>query len=223
MTSSSGLRSILPFTGLALALALTSGCQKKAPAAAPPPPPTVLVAPVLQQDVPIFEEWLGTFDGFVNATIRPQVSGYLLRQAYTEGSAVKKGDLLFEIDPRTFQATYNQVKANYDRTELDVQRTTKLSQENVVSQQDLDNARSANLAAKAALEQAELNLEFTKVVSPIDGIAGIALAQIGNLIGPNTGEFTTVSTLDPIKAYFTISEQAYLAIRRSHPESNFEQ
>lgn len=208
--------------GLPLLLALLAGCEKKAPPAGPPPPASVLVASVTQQDVPIFNEWLGTLDGFVNASIRAQVSGYLLRQNYTEGSAVKKGDLLFEIDPRTFQATYDQVKANYDRTELDIQRTTRLLQENAVAQQELDNARAAELAAKASLEQAQLNLEFTKILSPIDGIAGIAQAQIGNLVGPSSGDLTTVSTLDPIKAYFTIGEQDYLAFRRTHPEPNFE-
>ena len=216
-------RSIVALSGSASALVLMSGCGKQTSKATPPPPATVLVTPAVQQDVPIFEEWLGTLDGFVNATIRAQVSGYLLRQAYTEGSSVKKGDLLFEIDARPLQATYEQVKANYDRTELDIQRTTKLSEENAVARQDLDNARAANLAAKAALEQAQLNLEFTKIISPIDGVAGIALTQIGNLIGPGSGDLTTVSTLDPIKAYFTISEQAYLEFRRSHSEPNFEQ
>jgi len=223
MISSLRFRSIPALLGLTLLLASICGCEKKAPQAGPPPPAAVLVAPVSRQDVPIFNEWLGTLDGFVNAAIRAQVSGYLLRQNYTEGSSVKKGDLLFEIDPRTFQATFDQVKANYDRTELDIQRTTRLLQENAVAQQDLDNARAAELAAKASLEQAQLNLEFTKIVSPIDGIAGIAQAQIGNLVGPSSGDLTTVSTLDPIKAYFTIGEQDYLAFRRAHPEPNFEQ
>lgn len=218
------MRRIPSLSALLLLSAFVSGCGEKKAQSAPPPPPTVLVAPVVQRDVPIFDQWLGTLDGFVNAEIRAQVTGYLLRQVYTEGGSVKKGDVLFEIDPRTFQATYDQVKANYDRTQLDIERTSRLSKENAVAQQELDNARAANLAAKGALEQAQLNLEFTKIVSPIDGIAGIAQAQIGNLVGPNTGILTTVSTLDPIKAYFTISEQAYLEFRRHHPAGEgFEQ
>lgn len=213
----------LVFSATLLVLVALGGCEKKNAAPPPPPPPAVLITPVIQQDVPIYAEWLGTLDGFVNAQIRAQVSGYLLRQVYTEGSSVKKGDLLFEIDPRTFDATYQQVKANFDRTELDLDRVTRLSKENAVAQQDLDNARAANLAAKAALDTAQLNLNFTKITSPIDGVAGIAEAQIGDLVGPSTGALTTVSTLDPIKAYFTISEQAYLEFRRAHPEGNFEQ
>ncbi|HEU5078125.1 MAG TPA: efflux RND transporter periplasmic adaptor subunit [Opitutaceae bacterium] len=210
-------RMLAPALLLSLFAVLT-GCKEDKKAPPPPPPAQVLVAPPTQRDVPISTEWLGTLDGFVNAEIRAQVSGYLLRQAYTEGMPVKKGDLLFQIDDRTFKATYQQVKANFDKTQIDLDRITRLSQGNVVSQQEVDNARAANLIAKAALETAELNLEFTKVVSPIDGVAGIALAQIGNLVGPSTGVLTTVSTLDPIKVYFTISEQSYLEFRKDHPD-----
>lgn len=222
MSSSFVRLSALSGLGLVFSLAATS-CAKKTQTVAPPPPAAVVVAPVARRDVPVRAEWLGTIDGFVNAQIRPQVSGYLLRQAYTEGSRVKKGDLLFEIDPRTFQATYEQVKANFDKTVTDLERAKRLAQDNVVSRQELDNATSANLVAKAALETAQLNMEFTKVTSPIDGVAGIAEAQIGNLVGPTT-LLTTVSTLDPVKAYFTISEQDYLQFRREHGgDGNFEQ
>jgi membrane fusion protein (multidrug efflux system) len=175
------------------------------------------VAAVALRDVPISEEWVGTLDGFVNAQIRAQVSGYLLRQAYADGAVVKKGDLLFEIDGRTFQAAYDQLKANFDKAELDLKRASELIEKQVVSREDYDNAVQADLAAKAALESAQLNLDFTHIVSPIDGIAGIAAAQIGDLVGPETGALTTVSTVDPIKAYFSVSEQSYLDFKRDHP------
>jgi membrane fusion protein (multidrug efflux system) len=170
----------------------------------------VLVAEVTQQDIPIYSDWTGVLDGFVNATIRAQVPGYLMRQDYREGSKVKKGDLLFEIDPRPFQAVLDQALAQLGKTELDVKRLTPLAKEDAVSRQELDDATQANLAAKAAAEAARLNLEFTRILSPVDGIAGIAAAQIGDLVGPNTGTLASVSTVDPIKAYFHVSEQEYL-------------
>ena len=160
---------------------------------------------MIQRDEPIRAEWVASLDGLVNAQIRAQVSGYLLKQNYADGTQVKKGDTLFEIDPRSFQATLGQVQANYDRTESDRKRQAELGKENAVSAQDLDNATQNAAAAKAALDQAQLNIEFTKVTSPIDGLAGIATAQIGDLVGPSTGILTTVSTIDPIKVYFSIS------------------
>ncbi len=193
---------------LAATLIISAGCSKKT--VAPPPRPDVLVAQVTQQDIPIQSEWTGVLDGFVNATIRAQVPGYLLRQGYREGSKVKKGDLLFEIDPRPFQAALDQALAQLGKTELDVKRLTPLAKENAVSREELDDATQANLAAKAAADAAQLNLEFTRITSPVDGIAGIATAQIGDLVGPATGPLTTVSTVDPIKAYFQVSEQEYL-------------
>src|SRR6266700_6794627 len=204
------------------AMVFLAGCKKEPPAA--PRPPTVEILEVHPQDVPIYHEWIGTLDGLVNAQIRAQVAGYLLKQNYREGDMVKKGDLLFEIDPRPFQAALDQAKgllaqaeAQQDKTALDVKRFTPLAKVNAISQEELDDAIHANLAAKAGVlsakatvEQAELNLGFTKITSPIDGIAGIARAQIGDLVGPASGELTAVSTVDPIKVYFTFTEASYM-------------
>ena len=198
------------------------GCATKTEAA-PPPPPEVQVVPVQQKDVPIYGEWVATLDGFVNADIRPQVTGYLLKQNYREGMLVKKGDVLFEIDPRPFQAALEQTKgqqaqaeAQRGKTELDVQRDTPLAKQSAIPQAQLDNDIQANAAAaavvsgsKAQVEQARLNLEFTKVRSLVNGIAGLAKGQIGDLVGP-TAVLTTVSQVEPIKVYFSISEQEYL-------------
>ncbi len=199
-----------------------TGCKEQPPAT--PPPPPVEVATVTQADVPVYHEWIGTLDGLVNATIRAQVTGYLLSQDYREGDSIKKGDLLFEIDPRPFQAVFDQAKgqlaqaeARLGKTELDVKRYAPLVKERAISQEEYDDAVQANLEAKAAVlsaqaqvEQAQLNLGFTRIVSPIDGIASIAKGQIGDLVGPGTGELTTVSTIDPIKAYYNVTEQAYI-------------
>jgi membrane fusion protein (multidrug efflux system) len=184
----------------------------------------VEVATVTQADVPIYHEWIGVLDGLVNAQIRAQVTGYLLTQNYREGEPIKKDDLLFEIDPRPFKAALDQAKgvlaqaqAKLGKTELDVKRYGPLVKDKAISQEEFDDASQANLEAKAAVvaataqvEQAQLNLDFTKIKSPIDGIASIAKAQIGDLVGPATGELTTVSTVDPIKAYYNVTEQAYI-------------
>lgn len=210
-----------------LALA-TFGC-KRAAHIPQMGPPEVLVVEVVQKDVQIYGDWIGTLDGMVNAQIHAQVSGYLMAQCYKEGDLVHKGDLLFEIDPRPFQATrdkakgeLDQAQANLDLTAIDVKRYTPLAKNNAISQQELDDAIQSNKGAQAALEtaratvkQAELNLEFTKVTSPIDGIAGIAEAQVGDLVGPNSSELTAVSTVDPIKVYFPISEQEYMLAMES--------
>lgn len=214
-----------------------SGCEQKKQESIAPEAPEVDLANVIQRDVPIYSEWVGTTDGLVNAKIRAQVTGYLLRQKYREGTLVRKGDLLFEIDPRTFKAALDQAegqlaqaKARLGKTELDVKRYTPLAKEGAISKQELDDAIQANLAAKAsvhsaeaAVEQAGLNLGFTKIISPINGIAGTANAQIGDLVGPQTSELTTVSTIDPIKVYFSISEREYLffaqRISRAEDES----
>lgn len=192
-------------------------------AAAPPPPAEVEVASVSQKDVPIYSEWVATLDGYVNAQISPQVSGYIIEQNYKEGSYVQKGQTLFRIDPRPFQAVLDQAKAQLaqseaqsGKTQLDVDRDTPLAKERAIAQSQLDNDIQANLAAKAAVkaaqaqvEQAELNIGFTNVTSLIDGIAGIAQVQIGNLV--NTASvLTSVSQVNPIKAYFPISEQEYM-------------
>ena len=195
----------------AAALSL-SGCKEKveAPVAAPP---EVEVVAVEQRDVPVYREWVGTLEGEVNATISAQVSGYLLRQNYKEGQAVKKGDLLFEIDPRQFQAALDQAMAKLGKTEMDVKRYTPLAATEAISRQELDDAIQANLAAKAAAEEARLNLEFTKITSPVDGIAGLAKAQIGDLVGPGFGPLTTVVQIDPIRAYFSVSQQLLTEIQ----------
>ncbi|MBI3795938.1 MAG: efflux RND transporter periplasmic adaptor subunit [Deltaproteobacteria bacterium] len=200
------------------------GCAKEKPTtAAAPPPPEVIVAEVVQREVPIYSEWLGTTDGSVNAQIRARVQGYLQSRDYREGTFVKSGDLLFTIDARTYQAALDQAKgdlaraeANMGKTQLDVNRDTPLAKEGAISQQELDNAVQSNQAnkasvgaARAAVKQAELNLEWTQIRSPIDGIAGIAIAQIGDLIEPNT-LLTTVSRVNPIKVTFPLSEREYL-------------
>jgi membrane fusion protein (multidrug efflux system) len=214
--------------GTGVLMLLAAGCQRKAPA--PPPPPEVQFVTVAPTNVPIFEEWIGTLDGYVNAQIHAQVTGYLLTQNYAEGSEVKQGDLLFQIDPRPFQATLDQARAKLEqdqaqqgKTDLDVKRYNPLAKEQAISQEELDDAVQANLAAKAqvkadeaAVETAELNLGFTKITSPIDGLAGIALAQIGDLVGQSGSVLTTVSTINPIKVYFQISEQSYLNFWRHH-------
>jgi RND family efflux transporter MFP subunit len=205
-----------------------NGCGKKPPAEAPPA--QVLVMTVEPRDTPIYKEWIGTLDGLVNATIHAQVVGYLLRQNYEEGKPVKKGDLLFEIDPRPFQAALDQAKAKLaqdeaeqSRTAWDVDRYAPLAKKSAISEQEYNNAVQANLAAQAqvkasgaAVEAAQVNIGFTKVNSPIDGLAGIAQAQIGDLVGPNGPVLTTVSTIDPIRVFFTTSEQAYLTYRRQY-------
>src|SRR5580658_4683309 len=192
-------------------------------AAAPPPPPVVDVAAVIQRDVPVQGEWVGTLEGYVNAQIQPQVSGYLIRQDYQEGALIKKGQLLFEIDPRPFQAVLDQAKgqlaqaeARMANAEINVKRDIPEAEAHAIPQSQLDTDTQQLLAAKAsveadqaAVEQASINLGYTKVVSLIDGIAGINTLQVGNLVGPST-VLTAVSQVSPIKVYFPISEQEYL-------------
>jgi RND family efflux transporter MFP subunit len=213
---------IFPLSAVA-AILLCCGCHSKQ--AAPPAPPDVGVVDVVQKDVPIYGEWVATLDGYVNAQIQPQVTGYLIQQTYKEGSLLRKGDVLFEIDPRPFQAVLDQAKAQLaqaeaqlGKTQLDVDRDTPLAKERAIAQSQLDNDIQANLAAKAAVksaeaqvEQSQLNLGFTHVTSLVDGIAGIAQVQIGNLVSPTT-VLTSVSQVNPIKAYFPISEQEYLRL-----------
>ncbi len=191
-------------------LASFSGCKKAGPAAGPP---TVEVVAVEQRDVPIYREWVGSLEGNVNATISAQVSGYLLRQDYTEGQPVKKGDLLFEIDDRTYQATLDQALAKLGKSELDVQRYTPLAKTQAISQQELDDAIQANLANQAAVDAARLNVQFCKILSPVDGVAGLANAQVGNLLGPNSGPLTTVVQIDPIRAYFSVDQKLLTRIQ----------
>jgi RND family efflux transporter MFP subunit len=207
--------------------------------------PDVQVVLVEQKDVPIYGEWIGTLDGFSNADVRAQITGYIMKQGYQEGAFVKKGQLLFEIDPRPFQAALDQAKgqlaqataqlanaqAVQGRTELDVNRYTPLAKEQAASQQDMDNAVQNNMAAKAtvataeaqiksaeaAVETAKINLDFTRLVAPIDGIAGQAQLQVGALVNLSSVPVTSVSTVDPIKVYFTVGEPQYLAWRKRFP------
>jgi RND family efflux transporter MFP subunit len=285
---------------LVIVLFVFVGGAKK-PVQAAPTPLAVEVVQVEQKNVPLYSEWIGTTDGMVNADIRAQVSGYLLRKDYTEGAFVKQGRLLFEIDPRPFEAALGQAngdlaksqaqvgqansqleqaqanlaqadsqllqaqaqlaqaEANQRKTQLDENKYTPLFAQKAVTQQDLDNAVQANVAARAQVEAAkagvetarsqikaagaavgtakaaivaakaqvessqaavrtaELNLGFTKITSPINGIVGIAQAQVGDLVNPTSGILTTVSTVDPVKVYFTISEQEYLAFANRYP------
>jgi len=207
----------------AFALIMVAGCGKKE-AAAPPAPPEVLVTAVVQKDVPAFSEWVAQLQGPVNADITPKVQGYLLKQDYQNGSFVKKGQLLFDIDPRPFVAALDQAKAqvavaqaNLTEAENNVTRDMPLAAQNAIPQKQLDTDRSTQQAnqaqldaAKAQMVQAELNLGWTKVYSPIDGIAGVANSQIGDLVGTAT-KMTTVSQVNPIWTYFNINESAYLA------------
>lgn len=230
---------------IALVLIVLAVRPKPVAGAKPAATPVVEVVTVEQKDVPIYLELIGTLDGLVNADVRAQVTGYIMRQGYQEGAFVKKGQLLFEIDPRPFRAIVDQsqgqlaqagamlanAEAVQHRTELDVNRYTPLAAEQAASQQDLDNAVQNNLAAKAnvatakaqiqtaaaAVETAKINLEFTRLVAPISGIAGQAQLQVGALVNPASGPVTSVSTVDPIKVFFTASEAQYLAFRQRYP------
>ncbi|HTQ50431.1 MAG TPA: efflux RND transporter periplasmic adaptor subunit [Candidatus Acidoferrales bacterium] len=191
-------------------LILLSGCRKQDGAGASPP--DVEVASIQQKDVPIYSEVVGTLQADVNATISAQVGGYLLRRDYDEGHLVKQGDLLFEIDDRTYQATLDQAQAKLRKTELDVQRYRPLAATEAISQQELDDAIQANLAAKAAADEARLNVQFCKITSPINGVAGLAQAQIGDLVGPNTGPLTTVVQTDPMRVHFSVSQEIMIQV-----------
>jgi membrane fusion protein (multidrug efflux system) len=231
---------------LAVVAMLSVGCGKMG--LPPAGPPNVEVVEVAQKDVPITKEWVATLDGLVNAQIRAQVAGLLLKQSYANGGLVRTGAPLFEIDPRPFQAALNQAKGNLEeakanlqqaqarlgKTQIDVTRYTPLAKESAISQQELDDAVQANLAAKAAVEgaqaaiagaraaveNAQLNLGFTRIVAPIDGVAAISTAQVGDLVGPQSGALTSVSTLDPILANFTVSEEEYLNAMRQIVKGN---
>jgi membrane fusion protein (multidrug efflux system) len=239
---------------LAVSLAaLLTSCEQQQRTAVRMAPPVVEVAAVVVRDVPIVKEWIGTLDGRVNAGIRAQVSGYVMAQAYKEGSFVRKGQLLFQIDPRPFEAALNQARGNQAQAEsnvqlaranlaqnearlgkadLDVKRYAPLVKTRAISQEEMDNALQSQLEARAAVQSTraaiesaqagvaavkaavydtEVQLEFTKIKAPIDGIAGIAKVQVGDLASPTSGELTMVSAVDPIKAYFTVSEQEYIA------------
>jgi RND family efflux transporter MFP subunit len=257
---------------IAISVVVSVGCSNSTQASKASEPPSVEVVQVEQKDVPIYSEWIGTLEGLVNADIKAQVSGYLQKQSYTEGSFVQKGQLLFEIDPRPFQAVLDQAQgqlaqangqlaqaraqltqteaqlavaeANQVRTQLDVDRYVPLMKQQAITQQDLDNATQNNLASRAqvqaaraqietaraqiqaanatiqaataTVETANLNLGFTRLTSPIDGVAGQAQQQVGALVNAASGPVTTVSTVDPVKVYFTVSEQEYLDFHRRY-------
>jgi RND family efflux transporter MFP subunit len=233
------------FVLIVLALIVGAGCTSKTAQGAQPGTSDVEVVQVQKEDVPIYAEWIGTLDGLVNADVRAQVTGYLLKQGYQEGAFVEQGQLLFQIDPRPFQAALDQAQgqlaqaqaslanaqAVQRRTELDVQRYRPLAEQQAASQQDLDNSVQNNLAAlatvetakaqiktyEAAVETAKINLDFTRLIAPIDGIAGQAQLQVGALVTPGSGVVTSVSTVDPIKVYFTVGEPQYLAWRQRFP------
>src|SRR5271156_7078251 len=230
---------------LVIGLIIGAIYPKHVSGAQPGAPPDVEVVQVEQKDVPIYGEWIGTLDGFTNADVRAQVTGYLLRQGYQEGAFVKQGQLLFQIDPRPFQAALDQAQGQLAqaqaqlataeavqvRTQLDVEKYRPLAKEQAASQQDLDNSVQNNLAAKAtvetaqaliktdeaAVETAQINLDFTRLVAPIDGIAGQAQLQVGALVNLSSGAVTSVSTVDPTKVYFTVGEPQYLAWRKRFP------
>jgi membrane fusion protein, multidrug efflux system len=203
-------------------LLFTTGCREKE-APPPPSPPDVTFTEVLQQNVPVYQEWVAQLNGPVNADITPKVQGYLLKQYYENGFFVKKGQLLYELDPRPFVAALEQAKAqvavavaNQGEAENNVTRDTPLAAQNAIPQKQLDTDRSTLAAqiaqvaaAKANQTNAELNLEWTKVYSPIDGVAGNSSSQVGDLVGQTT-KMTVISQVNPIWAYFNISESQYL-------------
>ena len=215
-----------------VAFVLAPACARKPPP--PPPPVEVQVVPVVQMDVPVVGEWIGTLDGSVNADIRPKVEGYVRRQLYKEGQFVRRNDPLFEIDPRQFRAALEQAQGTLARAEAQISKTTKdverftpLAAQRAISQQELDNALAAEhdargglAAARAAVDQSALNLGWTRVTSPIDGIVGIARTQTGDLVNTQT-VMTTVSTVDPIRVTFGISEREYMDRAASINRANY--
>ncbi len=227
--SSTPCRSMAAFcvTVVALFAGMLSGCGKPAHAVATSPVTPVQVVKAEQRDVPVYGDWIATLDGYVNAQIQPQVTGYLVKQLYREGSYVQKDQVLFQIDPQTFQATLDLAKAQLAQTEaklalaeINVKRDTPLAQQHAIAQSQLDSEMAEQRASKAAVQasvaavaQAQINLNFTQVRSLTDGIAGIASTQVGNLVAPGT-TLTSVSKVDPIKVYFSISEQEYMRFSR---------
>jgi len=221
------------FAALLIFLVFPTACSRK-PAQTGPPPPEVLVTTVAPRDVPRILERVATLDGFINANINAQVSGYIISRDYKEGSVVKKGDLLFRIDSRPFDAALAQAKANLAKAQAtqakadaDEKRAIDLFNNKVTSPQERDTALQAAAAARAdtqadeaAVEQAELNLAYTRIIAPIDGIAGIATAQVGDLVSPTSGPLTTISQIDPIKAIVTTGEGPFTDFISRHPDPN---
>ena len=220
-----------PFAALLIFLVFPTACSRK-PAQTGPPPPEVLVTTVAPRDVPRILERVATLDGFINANINAQVQGYIVSRDYQEGSLVKKGDLLFQIDPRPFEAALAQAKgtlakdqANQAKADADEKRALDLFNRKVISEQERDTAVAAagssraNVQAdEAAVKQAELNLGYTKITAPIDGIAGFANNQVGDLVSPTSGPLTTISQIDPIKAVVTAGEGPFTDFVSRHPD-----
>ena len=230
-TESKSIMKTLSIVGALMLAALSSSCSRGTVQQAPPPP-EVLVATVAEQDVPVIHEGVATLEGFITANINAQVQGYLISRDYKEGNQVKEGDLLFQIDPRPFQAALDQARGNLAvaqsnqiKADADVKRAMKLFDELVISAQERDsfvNAASstkANVqAAQAAVRQAEVNLGYTKITAPINGIVGIASAHVGDLVGPGTGSLTSISQIDPIKATVNLGEQSFNEFITDHPD-----
>jgi membrane fusion protein (multidrug efflux system) len=216
-----------------ISLILLTACSRK-PAQVTPNPPEVLVTTVQPRDVPRVLERVATLDGFINANINAQVQGYIISRDYREGSIVKKGDPLFQIDPRPFEAAVAQAKgtlakdqANQVKADADEKRAIDLFNKKVTSDQERDTAVAAAGSARAnvqadeaAVKQAELNLGYTKIVAPIDGVAGFANSQVGDLVGPSTGPLATVSQVDPIKAVVTAGEGPFTDFISRHPDAD---
>jgi membrane fusion protein (multidrug efflux system) len=225
------LFTIAAFGALLTLILFAAGCSRKK-ASAGPAAPEVLVTTVVPKDVPRILERVATLDGFINANINAQVQGYIVSRDYQEGSMVKKGDLLFQIDPRPFEAALAQAKAtlakdqaNLAKADADEKRARDLFDKKVISEQERDTAVAAagssraNVQAdEAAVKQAELNLGYTKITAPIDGVAGFANNQVGDLVGPSTGPLTTVSQIDPIKAIVTAGEGPFTDFVSRHPD-----
>jgi RND family efflux transporter MFP subunit len=226
------MKPVICFASLLIAASLTTGCSRK-PAQTAAAPPEVLVTTVQPQDVPRVLERVATLDGFINANINAQVQGYIVSRDYQEGSVLKKGGPLFTIDPRPFQAALAQAKgtlakdqANQVKADADKKRAIDLFKKKVISDQERDTAiaaadsSTANVEAdKAAVEQAEINLSYTKIIAPIDGMVGFANNQVGDLVGPSTGPLTTMSQVDPIKAVVTAGEGPFTDFVSRHPDA----
>src|SRR5438552_13394624 len=231
--SDKGAMKRLIFMGaIMFAALLLVGCGRKSQQAAPPPP-EVLVTTVQPQDVPRVLERVATLDGFINANINAQVQGYIVSRDYQEGGVVKKGDLLFQIDSRPFEAALAQArgtlakdKANQVKADADEKRAFDLFKKKVISDQERDTATAAAQAGRAnieadeaAVKQAEINLSYTKITAPIDGVTGFANNQVGDLVGSSTGPLTTMSQIDPIKAVVTAGEGPFTHVVSRHPDA----
>jgi len=226
------MKRLVPVAALLIYASLATDCSRKQAQTAPPPP-EVLVTTVQPRDVPRVLERVATLDGFINANINAQVQGYIVSRDYQEGSVVKNGDLLFKIDPRPFEAALAQAKgtlakdqANQVKADADKKRAIYLFKKKVISDQERDTAiaaadsSTANVEAdQAAVNQAEINLGYTKIVAPIDGVVGFANNQVGDLVGPTTGPLTTMSQIDPIKAVVTAGEGPFTDFVSRHPDA----